>query len=130
MAKNPRLAAAGAGIAQAVRTQEPGRFSLGQRVQAVPRMLRDTLAGRYEGLSKRKLVMMALALGYVISPVDFIPEVVFFVFGLADDVLIGSFLAASVLSETDDYLQWEHTHASTASTPGGAARVVPGEVAG
>jgi uncharacterized membrane protein YkvA (DUF1232 family) len=43
----------------------------------------------------------------VVSPVDFIPEAALLVVGLADDAVMIAWLAGSVLSETERFLEWE-----------------------
>ncbi|HKT04101.1 MAG TPA: YkvA family protein [Rugosimonospora sp.] len=87
---------------------------LGMRLSAVPRMLGATITGRYDG--KGRLFGMVLALIYIISPIDLIPEAFFAFFGLADDAFVAVWLAGALLSETERFLVWEGRRA--------AARVV------
>jgi uncharacterized membrane protein YkvA (DUF1232 family) len=77
-------------------------------------------------MDKTRLLMMAGALAYIISPLDLVPEGLFMVLGLGDDAVVLSWLAGAVLAETEAFLAWEADEASPASatTPG----VVPGEV--
>lgn len=82
-----------------------GGPSLGVRLGALPRLLRATLTGRYDG--KGRVVGMLLALLYIVSPIDLIPEAVFAFFGLADDAFIAVWLAGALLSETERFLVWE-----------------------
>ena len=79
--------------------------ALGTRLAALPRMLGATLRGRYDG--KGRVFAMILALLYVISPIDLIPEAFLTVFGLADDAFVVVWLAGAVLSETERFLVWE-----------------------
>ncbi|HEU4421196.1 MAG TPA: YkvA family protein, partial [Pilimelia sp.] len=58
------------------------------------------------------------ATAYVVSPVDLVPEAFLFVFGLADDALLVTWLAGSVLAETERFLTWEASRRS----------VIPGQV--
>lgn len=122
MVNNRRVAAA-TGFAQAVRDHGNSGFSLGQRLGAVPRMIKASLAGQYPGLSRGKLAMLGAAAAYVVSPIDLMPEIIFWVLGLADDLLVGGWLATTLLSQADDYLAWEQHQATPAPT-----HIIPGEV--
>ncbi len=88
-----------------------GGPGLGRRLSALPRLLRDTLSGRYDG--KGRLAAMVLALLYIVSPVDLIPEAIFLVFGLADDAMVAVWLAGAVLAETERFLLWEKSRTAT-----------------
>jgi len=74
------------------------------------------MRGEYDG--KLRLALMAGALVYVVSPIDLAPELMLAVFGLADDLLMVTWLAGSVLSETERFLEWEERRAA----------VIPGQV--
>jgi uncharacterized membrane protein YkvA (DUF1232 family) len=50
---------------------------------------------------------MLVAAIYIVSPIDFIPELVFGVFGLIDDAAVAAWLAGALLSETERFLTWE-----------------------
>ena len=50
---------------------------------------------------------MAAATAYVISPLDVVPEAFLWVFGLADDAVMITWLAGTVLAETERFLEWE-----------------------
>jgi uncharacterized membrane protein YkvA (DUF1232 family) len=75
------------------------------RVGAIPAMVRDVLLGRYSGLSRGKLVLMALAVGYIVSPIDLLPEAILTIPGLADDAIVTAWLIGSVLTESTRYLE-------------------------
>jgi len=68
-------------------------------------MLKATARGEYDG--GMRVALMAAATAYVVSPIDVIPEAFFFVFGLADDAVMITWLAGTVLSETERFLEWE-----------------------
>ncbi|MEO7069115.1 MAG: YkvA family protein [Nostocoides sp.] len=85
----------------------PGGPSMSERLSAVPRMVRATASGDYQGTSVLRLAALAGALAYVVSPVDLIPEGIFAVFGLADDAMVLSWLAANLVTETEEFLAWE-----------------------
>jgi uncharacterized membrane protein YkvA (DUF1232 family) len=82
-----------------------GGPTLGRRLAALPRLVRATLTGRYDG--KARLLGMVLATLYILSPVDLVPELLFSVFGLVDDGVVALWLAGAVLSETERFLAWE-----------------------
>ncbi|KWW97943.1 hypothetical protein TH66_21500 [Carbonactinospora thermoautotrophica] len=88
-------------------SRRPGAPGLGARLAAIPRLVRATLRREYGGLSRARLVLLALGLGYLVSPVDLAPEALFAVFGLADDAILAVWLAGSVLDETERFLAWE-----------------------
>jgi hypothetical protein len=75
------------------------------RVTAVPGMVRDVLLGRYTGLGKGKLFLMLLAVGYIVSPIDLLPEAILTIPGLADDAVVAAWLIGSVLTESTRYLE-------------------------
>src|SRR4051794_8204403 len=105
MAKALRRTAAFTALGKALFAGARGGPSFGRRVAAIPRMIKATVRGEYDG--GMRVAMMAAATAYIVSPVDFIPEAVFLVFGLADDVVAATWLAGSVLAETERFLQWE-----------------------
>lgn len=77
-----------------------------------------TLRGAYTGLDRTRLGFFALAVAYIISPVDFMPEAALWFIGVVDDIGVAMWLAGALLVETDRFLAWEIER----------ARVVPGEV--
>ena len=140
-----RIASVGA-VVRAVRMAvRPGGPSLGERAGAVPRLVRATAAGQYQGTSVGRLVLMLAAAGYVVSPVDLMPEGLLGVFGLADDAMVLSWLATRLVEETEQFLEWEREQGAMppsagpdASAPGttpsqaqrsaAASQTVPGDV--
>jgi len=106
--------------------RRPGSPGLGERFAALPRLLRSAASRRYHGLATGRLALMALAVAYILSPIDLMPEALFWVFGVADDAAVAAWLAGAVLLETDRFLVWERTDPDNASTEG--ASVVQGQV--
>ena len=88
-------------------------------------MVWHALTGRYDGLGR--IVLMAVATVYILSPLDFIPEIALGPIGLIDDAVVAAWIAGAVLSETERFLAWEHIRRGGKGTPPG--RVVDGEVA-
>jgi uncharacterized membrane protein YkvA (DUF1232 family) len=118
MSRYARVASVAA-VARAVRLAvRPGGPSMGERAGALPRMVRATFSGEYVGVSRGKLLLMLGAAGYLVSPLDLIPEAVVPVLGLADDALVLSWLATRLVEETEAFLEWEKGVAGAA--PGAA----------
>ncbi|MBD0292601.1 MAG: DUF1232 domain-containing protein [Jiangellaceae bacterium] len=103
-----RRTAALAALWQFVRgARRPGAPDLGTRVKAIPRLVDAVVTDRWDGLTKGRLSLMALSVLYIVSPVDVIPEGVLLALGLADDALVASWLAGSVLEATERFVRWE-----------------------
>lgn len=85
----------------------PGAPSLTMRLQAVPRLVRATLAGQYAGTTRGRLGMLAAAAAYIVSPVDLVPEAILPIVGAADDAVVISWAVKTLLEETDRFLAWE-----------------------
>ncbi|GAB3439642.1 hypothetical protein GCM10027570_04200 [Streptomonospora sediminis] len=101
-------AAAGAAAWQAVHSSSgPGSPGVWERVSALPRLLGSRLRGNYDGLTAPRLVMFVLAIAYIASPIDLVPELFIPVLGLADDVGVAVWLATGLMGEAERYLQWE-----------------------
>jgi uncharacterized membrane protein YkvA (DUF1232 family) len=123
MAATIRRMAALKALAQVLRgTRAPGAPSVRERLSALPRMLSLGLSGRYPHLDKSRIALAGLALLYVISPVDLVPELLLPLIGLGDDAFVAAWLAGTLLSETEIFLAWE----KVAADPD--VRVVVGEV--
>lgn len=133
-------------LATALRSAvRPGGPGLGERLSALPRLLRATMRGEYRGTTSGKLFLVAAAAAYVLSPIDLVPEAFLTLFGLADDAVLATWIAATVVNETDAFLAWERGEGVRAGQggdqradqradqgwqPGGAygSQTVPGEV--
>jgi uncharacterized membrane protein YkvA (DUF1232 family) len=92
-------------LARAVTAGARGGPSLSRRLAALPRMLAATARREYDG--GLRVALMVAATAYVVSPIDAVPEAFLFVIGLADDALMVTWLAGTVLSETERFLEWE-----------------------
>lgn len=110
-------------LATALRTAvRPGGPSMGERLSALPRLLRATFRGEYRGTTAGKLFLVAAAAAYVLSPFDLVPEAFLSIFGLADDAMVVTWIAATIVNETDAYLAWERGAAGPGSPGRGSAR--------
>ncbi len=106
--------------------RRPGGPGVGEQLSAAPRMVRATLSGRYTGLERSKLALMALAVLYIVSPVDLVPEAALLLVGLADDAMVLAWLSGALLSETQAFLDWERDAEPGRDRHGD--NVVPGHV--
>lgn len=103
-------------LATAVRTAlRPGTPALGTRFASLPRLVRASLRGDYPGTSRRRLLAISGALLYVVSPFDLVPEMFLPLLGLGDDALVISWVAASLINESESFLQWERDRDRTVS---------------
>ena len=105
MAKTLRRTAAFTALGRALTSGARGGPSLSKRLAALPRMIKASARGEYDG--GKRLMLMAAAAAYVVSPIDLVPEAFLFVIGLADDAVMIAWLAGTVLSETERFLEWE-----------------------
>ena len=120
---NPRLSIL-TKLASALRlAMRPGGPSMAERLSSLPRLARAVARGQYTGSTTGRLLLMIGALGWLLSPVDLMPEAVLGVFGLLDDAMIVSWLVTAVVTETEEYLAWEKGIATSpsAATPGAPA---------
>jgi uncharacterized membrane protein YkvA (DUF1232 family) len=86
---------------------KPGTPGIADRLKAVPRMLFARVRGRYTELSWGRLGLMAGAVGYVVSPIDLLPEAFLLLPGLLDDTVVVAWIAGSLLDETERFITWE-----------------------
>jgi uncharacterized membrane protein YkvA (DUF1232 family) len=128
--------------AAAAAAMSEGPMSFGQRVASVPGLVRDTMTGRYDGLGKGRLAMMVVALAYIVSPIDVLPEALLTIPGLMDDAAVAAWLIATLMGATTAYrasagspadqgipTDWTaDLGASAGADAPSTARVVPGEV--
>jgi uncharacterized membrane protein YkvA (DUF1232 family) len=126
--------------AAAAAAMSDGPLGFGQRVASLPGLVRDTMNGRYGGLGKGRLAMMAVALIYIVAPIDILPEAFLTIPGLMDDAAVAAWLIASLMGATTAYREWSGALGSATDwatdlgaaeghTPNStSARVVAGEV--
>ena len=102
------------------RAFKPGTPGISRRLAAMPRMIRASLRGEYDGGTR--LFLMAAASLYIVSPLDAIPEMFTAFIGLIDDAFVVTWLTGALLSETERFLEWEKTR-------GTGPQVISGSVA-
>jgi uncharacterized membrane protein YkvA (DUF1232 family) len=100
------------------RAFKPGTPGIGRRLAALPRMIRASVRGEYD--AGMRLLLMAAASLYILSPLDAVPELFTAFLGLIDDAFVVTWLTGALLSETERFLEWEQQR----GTPG----VIPGRV--
>jgi uncharacterized membrane protein YkvA (DUF1232 family) len=92
---------------------KPGVPGVRERLSAVPRMVRLSLSGRYPFLDRTRIGLVLLALIYVISPVDLVPEAFVPLLGLGDDAVVATWLVGALLAEAGTFLDWERDRSRT-----------------
>ncbi|MEU9888530.1 YkvA family protein [Sphaerisporangium sp. NPDC051011] len=85
---------------------QPGSPGLMARIKALPKMISRAVRGEYRDLGRNKLLLMGLAIGYIISPVDLIPDFLPII-GVTDDFGVFLWLVGSLLVESGRYVDWE-----------------------
>jgi uncharacterized membrane protein YkvA (DUF1232 family) len=114
-------------VASAVRASN-GRHPLRQRLMAVLPMVRDTLKGRWPGAPKARVFGGLAGIAYVISPLDFMPEVLLGPFGIGDDLALAAVSVAALLTAAEDWLDAKDAEAGVSTTMPGAGDVIQGVV--
>jgi uncharacterized membrane protein YkvA (DUF1232 family) len=82
----------------------PLRDILGE-VKALIRLVRAYASGTYRAVPFESMVIIVLALIYLVSPIDVIPD--FLPGGLIDDAAVLAFALAQVREEVIDFMAWE-----------------------
>lgn len=99
-------AAAGAAAWQVIQNTD-GNISVWQRAGAVPRMMVAKVRGRYPEMTATKLLGMIVLTLYIVSPIDFIPELFVPLLGLTDDVGAAVWLTTMLLGESERFIRKE-----------------------
>ena len=96
---------------QALRgASRPGAPGVWESLRATPRMVLASLMGRYHGISRGELGLLAGGLLYVLSPIDLLPDFLPLL-GIMDDAVVVTWLAGRLLMDTADFLRWERDSA-------------------
>ena len=123
-----RAARRATAVAGAVRASQ-GRHPLGQRLLAILPMVRDTLAGRWPGGPKARVLGGLAGLVYLVSPVDFLPEALLGPFGLGDDLALAAVSVAALLTAAEEYLDArDRADAGATAQSWDTGEVIPGVV--
>ena len=81
-------------------------------------LVRDYASGRYREVPYWAMGATALALFYVLSPIDVIPDVLVGV-GFLDDAIVVSFALRLIEKELDRYKEWKALQSGKAKPVGG-----------
>lgn len=104
-------------LASAVKNAPEG-YSWGQRLTAIPRMLKAAFTGRWRDANRFGLTLSLVGMIYVLSPLDFIPELLFGpLFGLGDDIAIAAASVAYLVKSTDRWLESSTEVTAAPTTP-------------
>ncbi|TWP45603.1 DUF1232 domain-containing protein [Lentzea tibetensis] len=87
-----------------------------QRIKALPRLIRAMRNGQYSELPKSRLALWAISLVYLVSPIDFIPELLPII-GVTDDAGVLVWLLTTASGASGRYLLWEKKHRDTPGEP-------------
>src|SRR5262245_8382917 len=87
----------------------PRRSAL-RDVAAFLRLLRAWSQGRYARFPLRSIALLALALGYVVSPIDLVPDFIPFI-GVIDDGVVLALVLRALRKDVAPFVEWESTHA-------------------
>jgi uncharacterized membrane protein YkvA (DUF1232 family) len=79
-------------------------------------MLSGAVAG-HPALSRGRLGLILLALAYLVSPIDLLPEAVLPLIGFVDDGVIALWLGGAFLAETERFLAWERQQPAVVDAP-------------
>jgi len=77
-----------------------------ERARALPRLLRAARQGTYADLPKSRMTLWVLALVYLISPIDILPDLLPLI-GVTDDAGVAIWLLTSVSTAAGLYLRRE-----------------------
>ena len=97
--------------------RQPGAPDFGDRLRSLPRMIGAAVSGKYAELGRGRLALLALALAYLVSPVDLVPEALLGLLGLGDDAVVALWLGGALLVETDRFLDWERQQPTVVEAP-------------
>lgn len=79
---------------------------LKDKIMVLPAMFSDILLGRWgkERSARRTMMFALLAVLYVVSPLDILPELLLTIPGMLDDAIIATWAATSVVGMASEYL--------------------------
>ena len=104
MSSNQRVGRLVAAASAALQGRGGALGAVRRDAQALARMAREAVAGRYRALPKRSLVAIVAALLYFLDPLDMIPDFLPF-FGFADDAAVLFWVANRVRKDLDAFLR-------------------------
>jgi uncharacterized membrane protein YkvA (DUF1232 family) len=103
---SPRLGRLLTAAAAALQTRGGALGAVRRDAQALVRMAKEVITGRYRGLPKRSLIAIVAALIYFLDPLDLLPDFLP-LFGFADDAAVLFWVASRMRKDLDAFLRWE-----------------------
>ncbi len=80
-----------------------------QRAKALPRLWKAWRGGKYPELPRSQVLLWAVSLVYLVSPIDVLPEFLP-VIGVTDDAGVLVWLLSSLSIASGSFLRWEKDH--------------------
>ena len=81
-------------------------------------LLCDYKSGAYKEVPLKMIAAIVFSIGYLLMPLDVIPDVLPIV-GFADDITVFGFVLAGFAAELDNYKNWKQNHLSLPDTVSG-----------
>lgn len=75
------------------------------KIPAMFRMLKAVIKGEFK-MKKSNMIVSALIVAYILSPLDFLPDFIPFL-GVFDDLGLLTILISKLMKETEDFLIFE-----------------------
>ena len=87
--------------------QSGGLFKIRKDLMLLSDYISDIVHGRYHNYSKSSIIMALAGIIYVVSPLDIIPDFLFF--GFVDDIAIITWAVSKMGNELSKYAHWKNT---------------------
>ncbi len=93
-----------------------GKNGIFAKMPHIIRMVKATKRGEYK-MSKKSLIISSLAIIYVLSPLDIIPDWLPYI-GALDDVALLTLAIPFIMKEVDKFLAWEEEQKKKSNSTG------------
>ncbi len=104
--RSAALARLASAVAGTLRRGKPGLGSLRGELATLVRLVRNVATRRYRAFPRRSLVAVVAGMLYFLNPLDLVMDVIPLL-GLADDVVVLSWVLHQVRRDLDAYRDWE-----------------------
>jgi uncharacterized membrane protein YkvA (DUF1232 family) len=88
------------------RNENLGLPDITTKMKAIMRMVKMTLNGTYQGLTKNQIYIAFAVFAYLLSPLDLIPDFLP-VIGFVDDAALILWLTKHAINQVEKFEQWE-----------------------
>lgn len=103
--------------------QALGQHGITKKLPAFLRMIKSIRNSEYKPEVK-SILLPALAIAYIISPIDILPDWIPFI-GQLDDLALLAFVIPMLSKEIDRYIDWENAHSTDGvTTPTGRTQEI------